>query len=554
MKKFLNYFFASSFLLTSMSGCGVPSTESPSAVTTNSATAAVTEPSDPSETPLVSRFDDGDFLVTEGTNFVTKDGKRVILQGFNLGGWLCHTVYMTPFSGDGVVDDTTLYAKLEERFGKERAGELLQTYFESNMTPYDFDLIAQTGANSVRLPFWWRNFMNEDGSFITDENGNPDFSLLDYAVEQCAARGIYVILELHGAPGSQNGMHASGLETENPTFFARNEEGERNRALTTKLWVEIAKHFKGNPAVAGLDLLGEPYWTGTILTDNRWWIWTYYNECYKAIREVDADRIVILESSWNAYDLPDPKLITEWKDVEWKYVAYSPHYYPNKNATTPEQVKQKFDERFQRDMAAINEWGVPLYIGETNWHTDWNMWDYALGTFVQEWVSYSVWAYKCPLDATTIWGVVWQGDVTKPDLNFMLYKEISNVWKLRSDECMTLNEKGIRMCCRHMGGDVEAFGFDPDEDPFAEVAASQVSLNKKTLTMKVGESVQLIATLSPENVEDQRLIWVSSNSNIVRVDSNGKVTAVAAGGPVYIAVKWAGNEAVKASVAITVEP
>ena len=276
-----------------------------------------------------SLFTSADLISASGTHLVNGNGEPVQLRGFNLGGWLLKTPAMSPVAGTNVDDDTDVGSVLESRFGSTVAGQLQDTFLDNYITSADFDTIAATGANVVRLPFWWRNFMDANGDLILNAQSEPDFSVLDNAVAECAARGIYVILDLHGAPGSQNGAAYSGLETAAPTFFAQNATGEENRAIALDLWEAVADHFADEPAIAGYDILNEPYWTGTIGPDERWWIWEFYDDAYNTIRSVDSDHLIILESCWGVESLPDPSSTAEdWKDSAWTNVAYSDHYYP----------------------------------------------------------------------------------------------------------------------------------------------------------------------------------------------------------------------------------
>ena len=58
---------------------------------------------------------------------------------------------------------------------------------------------------------------------------------------------------------------------------------------------------------------------------------------------------------------------------------------------------------------------------------------------------------------------------------------------------------------------------------------ASVSLNQKTLTLTIGNSGQLTATIEPEDATNTKLNWTSSDTNVATVDTNGKVTAVAPG-------------------------
>ena len=75
----------------------------------------------------------------------------------------------------------------------------------------DIAQIEKLGFNCVRVPFWYRNFMQEDGSWLTENTDeNPGFQKLDWLIETCRQHGIYVILDLHGAPGGQSMNHSTG--------------------------------------------------------------------------------------------------------------------------------------------------------------------------------------------------------------------------------------------------------------------------------------------------------------------------------------------------------
>ena len=110
-----------------------------------------------------------------------------------------------------------------------------------------------------RVPFRFRNFYyDDDGTKILDRNGEWDFSILDWVVEECAERELYVILDMHGAVGSQSDAPHSGRAFQGAQLMENSERGERYRELTDELWTAIAKRFNGNPAVAMYDLLNEP--------------------------------------------------------------------------------------------------------------------------------------------------------------------------------------------------------------------------------------------------------------------------------------------------------
>ena len=66
----------------------------------------------------------------------------------------------------------------------------------------------------------------------------------------------------------------------------------------------------------------------------------------------------------------------------------------------------------------------------------------------------------------------------------------------------------------------------------ASVSVTGVSLSKSVLSLAVGESETLVATVAPERATDRSVTWESSNKNVATVNQNGTVKAVAAGSAV----------------------
>ena len=82
----------------------------------------------------------------------------------------------------------------------------------------------------------------------------PDaFRWLDRAIAMAAQAGIYVIVDMHGAPGGQSNDQCTGHGGQNKLWLPEN----RKRAAF--LWKKIAERYRDNPTVAAYDLLNEPY-------------------------------------------------------------------------------------------------------------------------------------------------------------------------------------------------------------------------------------------------------------------------------------------------------
>ena len=61
------------------------------------------------------------------------------------------------------------------------------------------------------------------------------------------------------------------------------------------------------------------------------------------------------------------------------------------------------------------------------------------------------------------------------------------------------------------------------------VSVTGVTLNKATITLLVGDSETLTATVAPKDAANKKVAWKSSDAAIATVDANGKVTGVKAG-------------------------
>ncbi|MGN1417898.1 MAG: glycoside hydrolase family 5 protein, partial [Acutalibacteraceae bacterium] len=272
----------------------------------------------------VTGFTEKDFLKAKGQKIVNAEGKNVQLKGVNLGAWLIFEDWLCPY--EEATDHYDVFQILTERFGEEKAYELMNIYQDNWITEYDLDNIKSMGFNCVRVPFWFRNFYYDDnGRKILDENGNWDFSRLDWIVEECSKREIYVVLDMHGAVGYQSDAPHNG-KADSCGLYANTEQGERYRELTDELWTAIAERFNGNPAVAMYDLLNEPM-CDVDCTEVRRRInnESIYTRLYKTVRAVDTDHIITMECIWTAAALP--RAFTKG----WENVVYQVHFYNNSN-------------------------------------------------------------------------------------------------------------------------------------------------------------------------------------------------------------------------------
>ena len=300
------------------------------------------------------------FLSVKNGKLVDGNGKTVTLRGVNLGGWLIQEYWMCPVNsgkGDKWSNLDTINAFKNSGMTDSQIQQLFDTYQDNWITEYDLDIIAGSGANCVRVPFWYRNFMlDEKGTWINDNpDKNPGFKRLDWIIKQAGARGLYVILDMHGCPGGQSMDHSTGTIGRNDLYTS-----SVCRETMKKLWVAIAQRYKGNATVAAYDIMNEPQNNGDEYKQNQNYVsawdsksWNKSNEVYRemiaAIRKVDAEHIISIEGIWRIGNLPNAK------SEGWTNMLYQVHMYDD-TAT--------FEKLAGSIASYAKSNGVAVYVGE----------------------------------------------------------------------------------------------------------------------------------------------------------------------------------------------
>ncbi|MDR1805462.1 MAG: glycoside hydrolase family 5 protein [Clostridium sp.] len=367
----------------------------------------------PSNKP--DRIGEADFLQTDGKDIVNRSGERVYLRGTNAGAWLIQERWQCPTNA---LDQSTARQVLAERFGEKKRDELFAVYESNYWQSSDFDNCAAMGMSVLRLPFPWWELTDEDGA---EKPGA--FTRMDWFVESCAERGIYVILDLHAAYGSQNGEQHSGLKSDGRGLYG----SEENRAKTLRLWEMVAEHYAGNPAVAAYDLLNEPDNDSGFTRKEQW---DYYDELYRAVRAVDSEHIIMLESCWFRINIPNPE------KYEWENVVYEYHQYarPVKNSALGIQL---FSEFYALEILS-GFYDVPVFIGEFTCFAQPEAWEFTLRLFNSLGWHWATWSYKCTGVGDSAWGIYNQ-DLPKADIYLDSEEAIRAIWSRTGTEasCVT---------------------------------------------------------------------------------------------------------------------
>ena len=381
-----------------------------------------------------------DFLKVNGTQIRKQKGTGdvVYLRGTNAGGWLVQENWMNPTNAS---DQKTMMTTLANRFGTSKRDELVSTYEDNYWTTQDFDNCAEMGMSVIRLPFTYMNLCDDNGNLKSNA-----FDRLDWFVQNCSQRGIYVILDMHGAFGSQNGMDHSGEVNDGKQLYYN----QSNKDKTLNLWKKIAEHFKGNPAVAAYDILNEP---GIKAAATYSLHWDFYNEIYNAIRSKDSNHIIIMESCWDADNLPRPS------QYGWTNVAYEYHYYPWSAQNSSDAQKSYFSSKVS-DIANHN-YGVPTFVGEFTCFEQAEGWKAAMSTFNSQGWHWTTWSYK--VTGNSSWGI-YNHNPEKVDIYNDSADTIKNKWSAVGTANGWKNDKIYNLVKPYLSGTVTSTGGSTTDD------------------------------------------------------------------------------------------
>jgi aryl-phospho-beta-D-glucosidase BglC (GH1 family) len=416
------------------------------------------------------------FLKTSGLDVRNDSGQGdvVPLRGVNLGSWLLMEPWMCPMDSSGNLDDDwSVRDTLTQRFGAQTKDSLIDAYQDAWLQEADFDNIAALGMNCVRLPFWYLNVQEEDGTWRADA-----FDRMDWAVSNAWARGIYTIIDLHGAPGGQR-ANADTTGRIWPTAALWTSGAYQTRTL--EIWQKVSEHFNGNPAVAGYDLLNEPMDTPSSSA-----YWSFMNACYQTVRTNDPDHIIIMEAtygSWNLSMLPNPA------SYGWTNVVYQFHHYPWDDWYDVSQLNASADAKVQ-DWVNHSGWNVPCHMGEFNMGAEAG-WKYAIEKYSSSGMSWQMWAYKAT-GGTTSWGVynVSGGAPSVPNIQNNSSASINSKWsQWTTAGAFSLNQSHKRTLSMPVAND-DAYTLDTGA--VLTVAATGVLSNDTHLNLG-GSGIELQA-------------------------------------------------------------
>lgn len=310
------------------------------------------------------------FVRVDGADLRLPDGEKLFIRGTNLGNWLNPEGYMFGFrrtNSPHMIDEM-----LRQLAGPDYADEFWQKFKDNYITREDIRLIASTGANTIRVPFNYRLFTDED--YMGLKSSQDGFERIDRLVEWSREEGVYLILDMHDAPGGQTGDNI-----DDSYGYPWLMESRASQQLYCDIWQRIAEHYRNEPVILAYELMNEPI---APYFDNMEEMNASLRELYRmgveAIRQVDTNHIIMLGGAqWNGNFEP-------LDDCNFdKQIMYTCHRYGGDPTADAIRSIIQFRDRTQR----------PMYMGEIGHNTyEWQA--EFCRTMQQNNIGYTFWPYK----------------------------------------------------------------------------------------------------------------------------------------------------------------
>lgn len=355
------------------------------------------------------------YLRASGLYIVDGSNNQIILRGMGLGGWLVPEGYMLGTSS--FADSPTAFKNVVTQLvGAQNAETFFQAYRASFVRKKDIDSLAKWGFNSVRLPMHYNLLTSAPGVYL--ESG---FAIIDSLLDWCEANRMYLILDLHAAPGGQNTGNISDYQGP-PSLW----ESTIYQDWTASLWKTIAARYKNEPWIGGYDLLNETAWS---FPSGNGTLRAFLVRLTDSVRSVDQNHMIFAEGNWYATDFNG--LTPAW-DAN---MAWSFHKYWNVNDYNAIAYLLSLRSNTQR----------PLWLGESgensnHWFSECLMWMELNKIGWSWWTLKKIESISAPLSVTRTAGFdalikYWSGQGSAPSVTTAMNYLLEQAAKFESENC-----------------------------------------------------------------------------------------------------------------------
>jgi endoglucanase len=325
------------------------------------------------------------FLRASGSKIVDANNNEVVLKGMGLGGWLLMEGYMLQVNGGygqwQIKRDMFLQGATESE---------IETFFQNwrntHTTAADISYLKSLGLNSLRLPMHYDLFLTSaqrtlrndviygktpvttyvealstwyDQNLLFTSATLDGFTTIDNTLQWAGANGMWVVLDLHAAPGGQGSQSNINDALVGLDLWNRVDSKGRKiyQLVTERLWKEISNRYKSDARVAMYDLVNEPH--GGVQNAT---IKALYSQIIATIRANGDNHLILLEGNGygNEYTGITPDLFPGQTNLVWNGHRYW--------VTNDPAVKDRNANQLNLIANLVNfraKWNVPVWVGET---------------------------------------------------------------------------------------------------------------------------------------------------------------------------------------------
>lgn len=372
----------------------------------------------------------GGFLRSDNKRIVNDDG-AFLLRGIGLGGWVLQEPYMLQLSGIAKTQ-TDIRSKIHDVVGEEQTDLFYDAWIRNGVTKKDIDSLAAWGFNSIRFPMHYDIFtLPIEQEPVKGENTwlEKGFAITDSLLSWCAANRIYLMLDLHAAPGGQGNDIA--ISDASAVRLWQNEE---NKKKTIALWQKIAERYVDEPWIGAYDIINEPNYGFEDKDDTNGCaemlnapLRQLMIDITKAIRTIDKNHLIVI--SGNCWGNNYNGIFPLWDDQ----TVISFHKYWNYNS-----------DRSIADFLEYREkYNAPLWLSESGensnvWHND------AIRLLEKNEIGWCWWTYKkmglnCPMQIKSVDGyddlrTYWKEGGNKPNREtaWRVLKQLTENYKIEN--------------------------------------------------------------------------------------------------------------------------
>ncbi len=336
------------------------------------------------------------FLHATGPKILNASNQEVLLNGVNLGGWLLQEGYIIKPGWPGVNGKQTQGAVKQTLYATGMSDADVETFYQryrnNFITKADIDFLAAQGFNCLRLPLHYDLFLtpaqravrngvlhgttsyaayvsslsswyNANQLFVDPANMEA-LQLIDTVLSWCAADNIYVVFDLHAAPGSQ-GTDVNIADALQPLDLWNQPVYQD---ITVRLWEKLAARYRNDARVAMYDLLNEP---NNVPTNQP--IHDLFERLINAVRAQGDNHLLLLEGNGYGNDFNS---LTKNTFTNQANLVYNSHRYSgtgyllNNNVGTTDPGSPNSLRTIGNLTNFRSTWSVPIWVGETGENTD----------------------------------------------------------------------------------------------------------------------------------------------------------------------------------------